>query len=236
MRPFKAKIMDNQLETDEMNFQSLDTPVNLAPIPLASFFDSNVTHSRFTFDYYKKYFDVDTKDVLGRIKQACTPTDRQFLHNINNAELYGPIWMPASISFFLFACGNIHNLIVIGSDYKYNFAALVSSFVLLNLFVFALPFGIGYVRSETSPPMMKMMMLFAYSLSYIIPSSILGILFSKYHLVAFLVFAGAGAYSIFNKFLFHVQSIDNRVKGMDSPLIAGGIFFVVHFLVHIMSF
>lgn len=219
-----------------MNFQSLDTPVNLAPIPLASFFDSNVSHSRFTFDFYKKYFDVDTSEVLGRIQQASTPTERQFLHNINNAELYGPIWMPASISFLLFACGNIHNLIAVGSSYKYNFAALVSSFVLLNLFVFAFPFGIGYLRSEISPPKMKMMMLFAYTLVYIIPSSIFGIIFHGYHLISFLIFAGAGAYSIFNKFLFHVQSIDNRSKGMDAPLIAAAVFFVVHFLVHIMSF
>uniref|UniRef100_A0A8C4KED4 Yip1 domain family member 2 n=2 Tax=Dromaius novaehollandiae TaxID=8790 RepID=A0A8C4KED4_DRONO len=69
--------------------------------------------SFWTFEYYQAFFDVDTHQVLDRIKGSVTPLPgRNFVrhHLRNNPDLYGPFWICATLVFALAISGNLSHL------------------------------------------------------------------------------------------------------------------------------
>lgn len=64
-------------------------------------------------DYYKEYFNVTEEDVLTRVKVAVIPPFKEdFIEMITpNPDLYGPLWIQATIIFLLGTVGNFSNYI-----------------------------------------------------------------------------------------------------------------------------
>lgn len=63
-----------------------------------------------TFDYYQSFFDVDTSQVLDRIKGSLLPhPGHNFVrhHLRNRPDLYGPFWICATLAFVLAVTGNL---------------------------------------------------------------------------------------------------------------------------------
>ncbi|XP_063175098.1 protein YIPF2 isoform X2 [Chroicocephalus ridibundus] len=69
--------------------------------------------SFWTFEYYQAFFDVDTQQVLERIKGSVTPLPgKNFVrHRLrNNPDLYGPFWICATLALALALSGNLSHL------------------------------------------------------------------------------------------------------------------------------
>ncbi|KAM4856609.1 protein YIPF2 isoform X2 [Urocitellus parryii] len=63
-----------------------------------------------TFSYYQSFFDVDTSQVLDRIKGSLLPwPGHNFVrhHLRNRPDLYGPFWICATLAFVLAVTGNL---------------------------------------------------------------------------------------------------------------------------------
>nr|XP_044998517.1 protein YIPF2 isoform X3 [Jaculus jaculus] len=63
-----------------------------------------------TFGYYQSFFDVDTAQVLDRIKGSLLPwPGHNFVrhHLRNRPDLYGPFWICATLAFVLAVTGNL---------------------------------------------------------------------------------------------------------------------------------
>ncbi|KAM6216771.1 protein YIPF2 [Rhynchocyon petersi] len=63
-----------------------------------------------TFSYYQSFFDVDTSQVLDRIKGSLLPRPgHNFVrHRLRNRpDLYGPFWICATLAFVLAITGNL---------------------------------------------------------------------------------------------------------------------------------
>ncbi|KAH0628644.1 hypothetical protein JD844_010026 [Phrynosoma platyrhinos] len=70
--------------------------------------------SFWTFEYYQAFFDVDTYQVLDRIKGSLFPVPgKNFIwHRLrNNPDLYGPFWICATLVFTLAISGNLSNFL-----------------------------------------------------------------------------------------------------------------------------
>eukprot|EP00039_Didymoeca_costata_P030525 m.30005 g.30005 ORF g.30005 m.30005 type:complete len:114 (-) comp8162_c0_seq1:52-393(-) len=64
--------------------------------------------SCYTLDFYKRFFDVDTEQVLFRIRSSCWPIHNKFLSQIQGkGDLYGPIWIGTTLIFVVAMVGNI---------------------------------------------------------------------------------------------------------------------------------
>lgn len=228
-----TEMLDN---TDDLTFSEIPTTA----VPLETYQGNIENHpeenspkvSRFSIKYYKSYFDVTTEEVINRLKAAANPTNGSFLIDMNKIDLYGPIWMTATVSFISFALGTIDLWLSSKGNFYYKFTSLVWSGFLLSLFVFGCPFLIWYLEKENSPVLMKMMTLFGYSTVYLIPSGLVTIIIRIriVRLIVIVAFGICGGFSIFNK-LKQVENI--RTK---SCLIAAAMYLFVHVFVHVLCF
>ncbi|NXJ88547.1 YIPF1 protein, partial [Corythaixoides concolor] len=68
-----------------------------------------------TFEYYQTFFDVDTSQVLDRIKGSVFPVPgKNFvrLYIRSNPDLYGPFWICATLVFTIAVSGNLSNFFI----------------------------------------------------------------------------------------------------------------------------
>lgn len=68
-----------------------------------------------TFEYYQMFFDVDTYQVLDRIKGSVFPVPgKNFvrLYIRSNPDLYGPFWICATLVFTIAVSGNLSNFFI----------------------------------------------------------------------------------------------------------------------------
>ncbi|XP_038270588.1 protein YIPF1 isoform X4 [Dermochelys coriacea] len=68
-----------------------------------------------TFEYYQTFFDVDTYQVLDRIKGSVFPIPgKNFvrLYIRSNPDLYGPFWICATLVFAIAISGNLSNFFI----------------------------------------------------------------------------------------------------------------------------
>jgi hypothetical protein len=154
--------------------------------------------SRFSMSNGRRFFDLSTKEVITHLKAAANPSNPEFFGLLQKPDLYGALWVPASVSFVAFAFSNLTNWFRVQHGFEYNFGCLVSAFFWLIAFVFGTPFLFKYLGTDHSA--VNLMTLFGYSTVYIVPSSMACVLVGK-KLGFVLVLAGAltGAYSIARK-------------------------------------
>ena len=72
------------------------------------------SYSFWQVEYYQKYFNVSTTDVISRIVGSMVPTlSRNYLINRirPNPDMYGPFWICTTLIFTIAISGNIYSFI-----------------------------------------------------------------------------------------------------------------------------
>ncbi|ROL49325.1 Protein YIPF1 [Anabarilius grahami] len=141
-----------------------------------------------TFEYYQSFFNVDTVQVLDRIKGSVMPLPgRNFVkHNIrSNPDLYGPFWICVTLVFSVAISGNLSKFLseMGDTDYHYRpeFHRVSIAAVAVFLYAWLVPLGVwGFLtwrqsveRQISGYTFLETVCVYGYSLFIYIPTSIL---------------------------------------------------------------
>ncbi|XP_076838748.1 protein YIPF2 [Brachyhypopomus gauderio] len=144
-----------------------------------------------TFEYYQSFFNVDTVQVLDRIKGSVMPIPgHNFIkHHIrNNPDLYGPFWICVTLVFSVAISGNLSTFLSQMGDPKYQyrpqFHRVTIAALAVFLYAWLVPLGVwgfmtwrrGGERHTSSYSFLETVCIYGYSLFIYIPTSILWII------------------------------------------------------------
>lgn len=147
-----------------------------------------------SFEYYQKFFDVDTYQVSSRIIGSVMPwPGKNFieLHVRRNPDLYGPFWICATLVFAIAISGNISNFLVhLGKpNYKYvpEFRKVTIAATAIYSYAWLVPLALwGFllwrnnkVMNLVSYSFMEIVCAYGYSLAIYIPAVVLWIIPSE---------------------------------------------------------
>ncbi|XP_074786176.1 protein YIPF2 [Athene noctua] len=143
-------------------------------------------HGFWTFEYYRGFFDVDTHQVLDRIKGSVTPLPgKNFVrHRLrNNPDLYGPFWVCATLALALAGSGNLAHLgekrAAPGYRYSPQFHKVTIAATLVFGYAGLVPLALwGFLRWRQSRgagacSFLETVCVYGYSLSAYVPTAIL---------------------------------------------------------------
>ncbi|XP_061439367.1 protein YIPF2 [Rhineura floridana] len=141
-----------------------------------------------TFEYYQAFFDVDTDQVLHRIKGSLLPfPGKNFAwhHLRNNPDLYGPFWICATLVFTLAVSGNLSNFLEKkgSSSFQYSpqFHKVTIAAIVIYCYAWLVPLALwGYLQwrkgvhvNVDSYTFLETVCIYGYSLFVYIPTAVL---------------------------------------------------------------
>ncbi|XP_006875228.1 PREDICTED: protein YIPF2 [Chrysochloris asiatica] len=141
-----------------------------------------------TFAYYQSFFDVDTSQVLDRIKGSLLPwPGHNFVrHRLRNRpDLYGPFWICATLAFVLAITGNLTLVLAQRRDptihYSPQFHKVTVASVTIYCYAGLVPLALwGFlqwrkgIRERMGPyTFLETVCVYGYSLFVFIPTVIL---------------------------------------------------------------
>ncbi|CAL9040583.1 uncharacterized protein LOC135622371 isoform X1 [Musa acuminata AAA Group] len=135
----------------------------------------------FTVGAYKPYFDVDTSDVLQRIRDSLFPFRGTFTENTaDNPDLYGPFWICTTLIFVAAAIGTFVTYVaheLQKKEWNYDINLVTWSAGLFYGYVTLVPLGLYAILKYFSAPsgLVQLWCLYGYSLFVFIPASCLSI-------------------------------------------------------------
>nr|XP_009938077.1 PREDICTED: protein YIPF1 [Opisthocomus hoazin] len=147
-----------------------------------------------TFEYYQTFFDVDTYQVLDRIKGSVFPVPgKNFvrLYIRSNPDLYGPFWICATLVFTIAVSGNLSNFFIhLGKPtYHYvpEFRKVSIAATTIYAYAWLVPLALwGFLMWRNSKVMnivsysfLEIVCVYGYSLFIYIPTAILWIIPQK---------------------------------------------------------
>ncbi|XP_053147781.1 protein YIPF2 [Hemicordylus capensis] len=135
--------------------------------------------SFWSFEYYQAFFDVDTYQVLDRIKGSLFPLPgKNFVrhHLQNNPDLYGPFWICATLVFTLAISSNLLEKKSSPSIHKVTIAGIV-----IYCYAWLVPLTLwGYLQwrkgdhsSRDSYTFLEVVCIYGYALFVHIPTAVL---------------------------------------------------------------
>lgn len=136
----------------------------------------------FTIAYYRQYFDVDTADILERIKDSIIPFRGSFSEKTaNNPDLYGPFWICTTLIFVAAAIGTfvtyVAQKIQKKEEWHYDINLVTWSAGLFYGYVTIVPLCLYLILKYFSAPsgLVQLFCLYGYSLFVFIPALCLSI-------------------------------------------------------------
>ncbi|ENN70725.1 protein YIPF1 [Dendroctonus ponderosae] len=183
-----------QLEGDMQQIRSSSRPVNVPEMGGARDANDEVPPAKsfWTIEYYQKFFDVDTKDVLERILASVTPKwDNSLKHHLRTKpDLYGPFWICVTLIFTIAISGNVANYLQHASTkyhWKYDFHLVSYAATTICLYVTLVPLTLWGLLKYTSitsdieeleqdsvtPGALELVCIYGYSLFIYIPAAVL---------------------------------------------------------------
>ncbi|XP_044233733.2 protein YIPF2 isoform X2 [Ursus arctos] len=141
-----------------------------------------------TFGYYQSFFDVDTSQVLDRIRGSLLPRPgHNFVrhHLRNRPDLYGPFWICATLAFVLAVTGNLTLVLAQRRDpsihYSPQFHKVTVAGITIYCYVWLVPLALwGFlrwrkgVRERVGPyTFLETVCVYGYSLFVFIPTVVL---------------------------------------------------------------
>uniref|UniRef100_A0A8C6UJ10 Protein YIPF n=1 Tax=Neogobius melanostomus TaxID=47308 RepID=A0A8C6UJ10_9GOBI len=144
-----------------------------------------------TFEYYQKFFDIDSYHVKERIIGSVLPWPRKnFIHVYlrRNPDLYGPFWICTTLVFAIAISGNISTFLVnLGKpNYKYTpeFRKVTIAATAIFCYAWLVPLALwgvllwrsNKVMNLVSYSFMEIVCVYGYSLAVYIPAVIIWIL------------------------------------------------------------
>lgn len=143
-----------------------------------------------TFEYYQSFFNVDTMQVLDRVKGSMMPLPgRNFIkhHLRSNPDLYGPFWICVTLVFTVAISGNLSTFLKEMGNPQYHytpqFHRVSVAAVVIFLYAWLVPIGLwGFLSWRQSVErqlggysFLETVCVYGYSLFIYIPTSILWI-------------------------------------------------------------
>ncbi|BES90917.1 Yip1 domain family member 1 [Nesidiocoris tenuis] len=144
--------------------------------------------SIWSIEFYQKYFDVNTDEVLSRIMWSMLPSPNvNFLQHFiqNKPDLYGPFWICTTLVFAIGISGNIANYFQSPADrnyeWTYNFHAVSLAGFLIFLYAWMVPVVLwGALQwssvSEVKFKLLELICVYGYAMAIYIPLSVLWII------------------------------------------------------------
>ncbi|XP_068130427.1 protein YIPF2 [Hyperolius riggenbachi] len=141
-----------------------------------------------TFQYYQDLFDVDTYQVLDRIRASFIPIPgRNFVrhHLRNNPDLYGPFWICATLVITVAVVGNLATFIQEHDKREYNYSPQFHKVTVAGIAIYSyawlVPLALwgvlqwrkGVSQTVGTFTFMETVCVYGYSLSAYIPSTLL---------------------------------------------------------------
>ncbi|KAF9317770.1 yip1 domain family protein [Linnemannia elongata] len=132
-------------------------------------------------EYYAKFFDVDTAQVMERCFASVIPKENFLDVMQGSPDLYGPFWIATTVVFVLFVISSIVesiNAYTAGTPYKYDFTALTFAFGTIYSYAFLVPTVIWGATKYfgCQPDLLDMLALYGYGLTIWIPVAVLCVL------------------------------------------------------------
>lgn len=144
-----------------------------------------------TFEYYQSFFNVDTVQVLDRLKGSVMPLPgRNFIkhHLRSNPDLYGPFWICVTLVFTVAISGNFSTFLLQRGDPQYHytpqFHRVSVAAVVIFLYAWLVPIALwgfltwrqGVERQVGGYSFLETVCVYGYSLFIYIPTAILWII------------------------------------------------------------
>ncbi|KAM3864037.1 protein YIPF2 [Diretmus argenteus] len=144
-----------------------------------------------TFEYYQSFFNVDTVQVLDRVKGSMMPLPgRNFIkhHLRSNPDLYGPFWICVTLVFSMAISGNLSTFLSQmgnpATHYRPQFHRVTIAAVVIFLYAWLVPLGVwgfltwrqGTERQVGGYSFLETVCVYGYSLFIYIPTSVLWII------------------------------------------------------------
>ncbi|XP_029173905.1 protein YIPF2 [Nylanderia fulva] len=148
-----------------------------------------------TIEYYQKFFNVNTSDVVERLKRSMVPhgSDNYLITHIRpNPDLYGPFWICVTLVFSIAISGNMANYLQTASSakyhWKYDFHVVSYAATCIFLYAWLLPLALWgalkwtygsrnteeeLIESYAAPGLLELLCLYGYSLSIYVPVAFL---------------------------------------------------------------
>ncbi|TXG65523.1 hypothetical protein EZV62_006798 [Acer yangbiense] len=130
----------------------------------------------FSVASYKQYFDVDTSDVLDRIKDSLIPFRDSFNEKTSsNPDLYGPFWICTTLIFVAASIGTFVTYIahkLQHKEWEYDIKIVTWSAGLFYGYVTIVPVLLYVILKYFSAPsgLVQLLCLYGYSLFVFIPA------------------------------------------------------------------
>ncbi|XP_043597098.1 protein YIPF1 isoform X3 [Bombus pyrosoma] len=179
--------------------------------------DKTASHSFWTIEYYQKFFNVKTDDVVERIKRSMFPhgSDNYLISHIRpNPDLYGPFWICVTLIFSIAISGNLADYLHTANSGKYHwrYEFHIVSYAATCIFLYAwlLPLTLWgalkwttssrnteeeLIESYATPGLLELLCLYGYSLAIYIPVAFLWTIqfeWLQWSLVALATFLSGG--------------------------------------------
>ncbi|XP_057549855.1 uncharacterized protein LOC130828080 [Amaranthus tricolor] len=135
----------------------------------------------FSVAAYKPYFDVDTSDVLERIKESLFPWKGTFTELISNSpDLYGPFWICTTLIFIAASIGTFVTYVshkLQSKEWNYDISLVTWSAGLFYGYVTVVPLCLYLVLKYFSAPsgFVQLLCLYGYSLFVFVPALCLSV-------------------------------------------------------------
>ncbi|CAB3225552.1 unnamed protein product [Arctia plantaginis] len=204
-------------------------------------------HNFWTIEYYQKYFDVQTNEVVERIISSVLPqkvSRNYFDEKIKGKpDLYGPIWISVTLIFTIAVSGNIASYLQNANNksfqWRYDFHMVSIAATAIATYVWIVPLALWASLKWTtntdahdeienqdtkSPTMISLFCLYGYSLSIYVPVAVfwtIQVFWLQWLLVLMAAFV-SGAVLIF--------WLLPALKKSKYFLILGGLILACHFL------
>lgn len=195
------------------------------------------TSSFWTFQYYQDFFDIDTYQVLDRIKASVIPLPgKNFVrhHLKNNPDLYGPFWICATLVISVSMMGNLATFIQMHDrhDYIYSpqFHKVSVAGVLIYTYAWLVPLCLwgflqwrkGVIQGVGSYSFLETVCVYGYSLTVYIPTTILCVIpYEPFRWILILVAMSISGFVLVLAFWPHIRN-DNKMisTGMVIAMVA----------------
>ncbi|KOC66900.1 Protein YIPF1 [Habropoda laboriosa] len=158
--------------------------------------EASTQRNFWTIEYYQKYFNVNTNDVVERIKRSMFPhgTENYLISHIRpNPDLYGPFWICVTLIFSIAICVNLGSYLQMfklpannGVKYHWKYEFHIVSYAATCIFLYAwlVPLTLWgalkwtastrdteeeLIESYTSPGLLELLCVYGYSLAIYVP-------------------------------------------------------------------
>ncbi|XP_029036272.2 protein YIPF1 [Osmia bicornis bicornis] len=148
-----------------------------------------------TIEYYQQFFNVNTKDVVERIKRSMFPygSDNYLTTHIRpKPDLYGPFWICITLVFSIAISGNVANYLQTANSskyhWRYDFHIVSKAASCIFLYAWLLPLTLWgalkwttstrdteeeLIESYSTLSLLELLCLYGYSLAIYIPVAFL---------------------------------------------------------------